>query len=288
MRNAKRRLGELQQPQRDAIPAHTAAHLAFRHFCLRMWADSNFDNKTLCTLAWFATKAGALGMEDFMLDPCQAKHHSEKTQRALGLDLDMALYRIHDVPMWDSVRNVRCLQTIAIRLPHEALVLDFGRDPSAYCCATYHPEEWQVPSFLEHDLTVTHGHRNVAALGMYTDKVKYSKKDSFIRCSIGCVWKRSRVTSWVVKASCLCKCGCNGACTLCPIMDCFNQSVNALQDNAHWAKRHDGAPFGPQDHARRLRVGKLPMPVCALVEYRGDWPERAAVAGTSGRNQATP
>jgi hypothetical protein len=158
-------------------------------------------------------------------------------------------------------------------------IQDWMKHPASYSCMSIDPDEWDVPSFTAHPLTVQYGVKNVAAIGFYTDKVKYSLKDTFIRCSVGCLWKRQRITSWVIKASVLCKCGCMGACTMSPIMQAFNASINALQAKEFWARRPDGQVWKASDAHRSSQAGELPMVRCAMVEYRADWPERAALAG---------
>jgi hypothetical protein len=146
-----------------------------------------------------------------------------------------------------------------LRLPHKLILADYRTHPEEYSSRHFPPEDWATPSFIQHPLTQQFGVANVGHVGFYTDKVVYVKKDTFYRCSIGNVWSMRKFTCWIIQSKLLCKCGCGGLCTMNPIMEVFNRSCNALQ-----RKQDDAAP--------------LPLR-CIVGQFRGDWPERAALAG---------
>jgi hypothetical protein len=125
MRAAKRRLEDPGPARAEPVDPNAilADALAFRNYCLGKWANSDWDNKTLCDVAWFATKAGARGMSDFAVNPeASGSNHSKKVRSALKLDLDRELYTLSDLPVWDSKSNKRTTTSFALRLPHEALL----------------------------------------------------------------------------------------------------------------------------------------------------------------------
>jgi hypothetical protein len=291
MRAAKRRLIDDGSGATTSQPIqHSADQLALRYFVLEMLADSLIDNKHLCQLSWLITKAGGIGLEDLGLDPkSKSANHAAKVRTRLNLDLDRSVYVLHDVPQWDHERNARVLRDFCVRLPHELLEERYKIEPELYHTSAHDPDEWGVPSFLDHPLTRKYGAENVCNVGFYTDKVSYTKKDSFIRCSVSCVWQRRRYTSWVIQSRVLCKCGCNGLCTLQPIQHCFNASLNAVMARLHWSQRHDGSAFDLRDRYRASFAGlPLTLPRCCVTEYRGDWPEKAALAGCKNHSGTRP
>lgn len=280
MRAAKRRLDTTTscKPKKD----RQAAAAALYNFAVQEWSSGRLDNKGFATWAFFVTEAGAEGLEDFAVDPdTKGGNQARKVRETFGINLDDKLYTLEDVPFWDIQSNTRTLQSFSLRLPHEVLLEQYTWDPGSFCVANYDPVDWQVPSFMEHPLVVEHGICNVAAIGFYTDKVAYSKNDSFYRGSVSCIWSKRRFTSWVVQSKYLCKCGCNGMCTLQPIQVAFNKSLNALQNKLFWDCRHDNTPWQPRDACRTKRKGAMPTPWCAVIEHRADWPERVALAGLS-------
>ena len=77
----------------------------------------------------------------------------------------------------------------------------------------------------------------------------------------------------------MCQCGCNGTCSTDPIQAAINKSINLLQKRMHMRARFDHIPWLYEDRDRaELRNDTLPVRG-ALVEYRGDLPERAQKAG---------
>jgi hypothetical protein len=204
--------------------------------------------------------AGARGVEDLAVDPtASGGNHARKVRECLGLTLvDNDLTTLKQIPFWDPAVNKRVLRDFTMRLPQDCIAEEYRREPSIHYALSSHPEQWDVASFTTHPIVRALGTDKVAGLGMYSDKVPVRKSDSFLRVSVGCVWARSRQTSYVVRTSTLCRCGCNGDCTLLPIMIEFNRSINELQE-------HGIPDADPPLH-------------CALCEYRGDWPERAHMA----------
>ena len=76
----------------------------------------------------------------------------------------------------------------------------------------------------------------------------------------------------------MCRCGCNGACTLDGIQMEMNWSLNALQQDTFMSSRFDKKPWLPSEASRRARAG-CKMGFRGVVnEYRADLPDRCAAA----------
>ena len=117
------------------------------------------------------------------------------------------------------------------------------------------------PAFTRQVVCLGEGVDKCIPVGYYTDKVKYSQRDSFVRAAVGCTWRRTRITLWVVQERYVCQCGCGGRCTLNTLQVACNKHLNLMQ-------------MGQDATGRRLAYGHG-----VLCEYKADMPERAHVSG---------
>ena len=240
-----------------------AAAQEFRRDLVSRFATGKLEAIDLCTLAWRSTKAGARGVEDLAVDPNQkGDNHAKVVRKALGLDKvsDAALYELH-VPLYDAATGKRTVRPLPVKLPHEALARDFMNNSAAYWKARSDHDNIMVPGFVEHPLT----------------KVKVGS-DSFYRGSVKCTVLRSSITCWVIKCPELCRCGCNGMCTIDALQMEMNNSLNALQRATFIESRFDNRPWLASDRSRRKRAGRQLGFIGAVTEYRADLPERCAAA----------
>ena len=89
-------------------PNETSEADDYRRYKVKAWASGKIRDIDLCTDAWYATRAGAKGLEAFAVDPESiGRNHSRKIRTALGIDADAVLYWVHDVPCWDSSKQCR-------------------------------------------------------------------------------------------------------------------------------------------------------------------------------------
>ena len=93
-------------------------------------------------------------------------------------------------------------------------------------------------------------------------------------------WSRQRHLLYAVLKSTLCKCGCNGRCTLDAVNLVINASFNCCSEGKHMTARFDGAPWQPGEEHRAALAGKSLPKIGVLTEYRADWPEMAAWSGS--------
>ena len=109
-------------------------------------------------------------------------------------------------------------------------------------------------------VTKTHGVDQCWPIGLYTDKVKLGQYNSFYKGSVKCTCMRSAITIWVLKSDVICKCGCNGACTLNATQREVNNSTKCLQDKVYLPARLDGELFRPNEPLRVARA-KAALPI---------------------------
>jgi len=256
MRAARKRvygdIGRARVPTSDDI-------FALEEVLLSHWADGRISMKDLTELAHYITNAGGRGVEKYAADPkASGENHARRFREGVDLPhvISSSLTFVPNVPIWDEQNQKRELVSFPIRLPFDVLETDAVLEPDTYNIKRIDESDWKVDSFTKHEVTVRHGPDGTIPLGFYSDKVAYTKKKSFLRLSIGCLWKRAKKTCFVIQCEVMCKCGCRGRCTIDPILIACNESMNRLQ-------RGESKILGP----------------CAIVEYRGDWPERAERAG---------
>ena len=269
----------------DVDPEQSLAIVAFRKSVVGAWLSGQWTARKACEHAFLAWKAGARGVSDIAVNPtAKGMNHSRRLYRAMGLEtLHAHCYEILNVPLYDKKLHRRVYGTYTIRCPHEVLREAFERDPGIWDIRKHDPDDWNVPSFTGHPLTIQYGVQYVKPIGLYTDKVKLNLNEGFLRCSVGLLWARKRHTVYCILNSVLCKCGCNGQCTLTALQIPVNKSLNHLQKGIEPTHRFDRCPWRPEDATRAGRSGKrLPMGRCAVVENRGDWVELAAVSGMKG------
>ena len=256
----------------------------FRDDLLDRWSCGHprcISNVDLATIAWRATKAGAKGVEDLAVDPrSKGRNHSTRVKKALGLDaVEDDLHKI-SLPVWDTDTASRVIGTLFVKLPHEALAKDFLEKQAFYEAARMDPDNYHVRSFLNKPTTKRFGANNCWPCGYYTDKVKLGNTEGFYRGSCKVTTMRSSITCWLLLVSQICKCGCNGNCTMDAIQLVMNDSFKWLQKKLYMAARFDMSPFHPRETQRAARAN-LELPIRGvLCEYRADLPERCMRAGT--------
>jgi hypothetical protein len=266
-------------PLAGGVPDADKCAAEFRCDLVSRYGHAKLDAIDLCTLAWRATKAGARGVADLAVDPAhQGSNHARVVRKALGLDkvVDEVLFQIW-VPKYDASIGRRVVSSMHVKLPHEALARDFQNNRSAYFQARRDDDDIMVPGFVQHPVTMEFGTDACWPCGYYTDKVKLGN-ESFYRGSVKCTLMRSSITCWVIKCPELCRCGCNGMCTVDAIQMEMNWSLNALQRNTFMESRFDKRPWPPLDKARSIRAGSALGFRGVLNEYRADLPERCAAA----------
>ena len=277
--DARRKRSRLCSPADSAVERE-AAGKSYRNFWLHRWALGRLNNKDLCISSWFHTRSGGLGVADFAAKPnLKAENYSRRVRKALGLDLAMPFDYHFKLPLWDVGTASRVMGWILVRLPHEVLARDAKRRPELYSVRGKDRDSYRVDSFVKHPVTMANGIANTAPIGYYLDKVALGKYENFYRASCNSLLSRKRITLWVIRGSLICKCGCNGNCTIDAIQVVMNASFNLLQKKMYMASRFDTLPWQPTDSMRKARASE-PLEIRgAVCEIRADLPERCRLAG---------
>jgi hypothetical protein len=184
------------------------------------------------------------------------RNHAEHLAVQLGVDAIDSLVEYVDVPTWSTSKK-RIESKLPVRLPSDALYDMYRAAPESILPQSQDPSEYMVPAFLDHPVTKRYGysinqvrhlsnatrwtdaslgftrHATTCPVTLYSDATPYSTWDSFVACYLQVAWHRNkseRIVLWVVKKSSLCKCGCNGDCTL----DVLNSRViEVCMDMSH-------------------------------------------------------
>ena len=162
----------------------------------------------------------------------------------------------------------------------------YATDPFSFDSRQVDDNQYRSKHFVDHPLVQQYGIEDVSPVGLYRDKVKVTRTENFVRCSMSIGWHRNRSTLWVVLAGCLCRCGCNGRCTTNALKRVTYWSCNCLQRKMYPPAKHDRTPFHTNEPERAEKAGEALSKRGAICEHRGDMPERHALAGIKGPNVA--
>ena len=274
---------QLAKAGKELRPAE--AEQEFRFDLIDRYATAKLEAIDIATIAWKATRAGAGGVSDLSVDPTMmGANHCRKIRIALGLRsvADHVLFGFQ-IPMWDMATGSRQMRELLVQLPHEALARDFLNNSKSYWKARADADWINVPNFLEHPVTQQFGANECWPCGYYTDKVKLGNA-SFYRGSVKCTVMRSAITCWVIKCADMCRCGCNGACTIDAIQMEMNHSLNCLQKGIFMESRFGNKPFRSTETRRAKRAGTQMHFRGVVNEYRADLPERCAMSKVKSHN----
>ena len=243
--------------------------------------------KQICTVAFWASQAGATGMDVLAVNPeSSGGNFQKKVDQFVGNTQGSpkgSTYVVQVPAMIHSTgsREVWDLHTMP---PHEVLgsasegeitsmtqqlrkTLANEEMPSVY---TDHPI---VKSALPEEL--------VMPLALFMDGVRYGKKGSILGVTIQSILPGSRkYLSVVVRKAIACSCGCGRWCTLFPIFLMLKWSLECLGKGEWPHFNHLGESWDAVgDAVRGARAGgKLPFKG-ALVQIRCDWMELAHTLG---------
>eukprot|EP00959_Pyramimonas_sp_CCMP1952_P040731 851758-Pyramimonas_sp.AAC.1 len=128
-RAAAAALRAAEAPPSPPVPVPAAApdgaHL--RRYLLGEWKMGVLTARQVCTLAYHATTAGAIGVEDLSLPPTST-HFAEHVRKAVGMIGETGFYEV-EVPMWDKVQEKRVMRPIHINLPHDVFAKEATQHP---------------------------------------------------------------------------------------------------------------------------------------------------------------
>ena len=244
---------------------------------LQLRLEGQLSAKHVCTIAYWASKAGAVGPAATLAFRPDAPtgHFQRRLDSVAGLRGCSGVHYALPVPGHSKHSQDRVVHSVKVLLPHECLHKEIAEDPDLLAKA----QQTQWPrSFAQHRV-VQASARPVIPLAFYLDGTQYATRGSlmvFVLCNLV---SGARHLCCALKKKDFCKCGCKGWCTIKPIMDMFDWSFSALAQGSFPAAMHDGAPWGDGDSLRKSLAGKRLSLVGAVCQVKGDWAEFSHTLG---------
>ena len=283
-----------QDSEFDAASDATQLGTEFYDMIVGMYMKGQVSAKQLCTLCWWATKAGLrgpaceLGMKPVADDGLQRGEgrYQKHLDTLLGFkDSDEKLYHVgyQGHSKYDAARSRHTLPTIP---PHEAIADEVSATPDlidehARSVATC---DWP-PAYTDH-VVVSSTTATVLPLAVYIDGVPYSRTDSVLGFWVENMASGARHLCVLLRKRNMCKCGCKGWCTLFYIFKFLRWSFACLAEGLWPARRHDGECWHPEQDALRAAASGKALPRAAVINVKGDWAEFCHTLGFPSWNHS--
>ena len=240
----------------------------FRKFVVEKYTSGKWSDQDVAQVAYLSGQAYGLGLETFSVDPtARGRNSARKVRSSFDVKandlVDSGEIVLVDCPLYNPQTCKREWGKVSLRPPARALEASMRLNPARYDSTFMSDQDWDVPAYRSHPTVLEHGTNDTNGVGFYTDKVKYTRCDTYFRASIGAIVGRERQTVWALPSALFCNCGCGGKCTSNTMQAECNRYINALQDGIDLS-----------DPSRTLSFGHA-----ALLEYRADLPERCSVSG---------
>ena len=215
--------------------------------------EGRLTAKDTCTIAYWASKAGAAGpVSDIAYRPDASSGHFQRHLDTVGgLKANSALFYQIPVPCHTKHDQRRRVVDVQVLPPHEGLHREHMDNPGL--AATVADSAWP-PSVANHSV-VRASHGPVVPLALYVDAAQYIKRDSVVVFVVCNLLSGSRHMSCVLKKTDLCRCRCRGSCSIHPVMQMLRWSFAAMAQGTFPAAAHDGQPFGT-DQRRASLAGR--------------------------------
>ena len=239
---------------------------------LELHYSGRMSAKTVCLIAWYASRAGALGsIKHLALRPSASSgHFQRKLDRSQGINLRDHRFYLVTTPgrrKWDVSRAV--YQT-PMRLPHEVIHRELQDDPSILPRLTHAIESRQFPpSYFDH-VVVRESPSPVLPLVLYMDGVKVHNRSNLFQISLYNVITERRHLLVALRKEHLCRCSCRGRCTMHAMFATIKWSLERLAEGMWPSSRHDGrAWLAPFDNVRKLHSCKDRRSWVHTMDQRG-------------------
>ena len=149
-------------------------------------------------------------------------------------------------------------------------------------------QSWEISGLIEdqpwpesyhsHPVVLAAAPQPVLGVALYVDGVPFLKKDSVTGWWVVNLLTGKRHLCAILRKSRLCKCGCQGWCSVFAILSFLAWSVQAMQDGTFpLASVYDRA--WDADDARSVLAGTALIIKMVLVNIKGDWSEYAHTLG---------
>ena len=212
-------------------------------FLLQMLFKGTVSAKAVCTICWWAWKAGCGGyVQRLAYNPtAQTGKFQRHIDKVLGVSTKSPAYTI-DLPHYTHGDLIRKLEPVPVEIPHQELLDEIANTPTyeddLHRCVQ---SRLMPPSYYSHP-TVLESEPDAlppGAVGIFIDGAPFAKKKSFIAVTVFNLITGVRHLVAMLQKHNLCRCGCRGWCTMWKVFEYVRWSFQAMSDGVHPLRRHD-------------------------------------------------
>ena len=279
---------DLDNDEEELTPTQEEAEADFAEYLLDLRCKGRVSSKTVCMIAWFATRAGVggrvkdlrLGLKTKSGHLRSTGHFQRKLDRAVGETRDLKDRYELEIPGHDKHELSRTTLTLPCFPPHESLARELEEDPAlrSRMEQSLLDEAWP-PVYSQHPQVAAAAPGEVVyPLALYMDGVPFQRRESVLAFYIVNLLSPKRHLCVVIRKSQMCRCGCRGWCSLDPIMRFLKWSISAFAGVLP-RERHDGTAFTTRADAQRRSVAGGRCIEGAFLYCKADWAEFAHTLG---------
>ena len=250
------------------------------NFLLDLHFHGLMSAKTLCVIAWYSSKAGAVGnIGSYGFRPnAPSGHYQRHLDTCLCVDMKAERSWRYTVPVpgFHSHDFMRTTHDTLVNVPHESLHSELGSDSSIL----KRVQSMSWPSLYWQHPVVRESPEPVVPLALYLDGVPTTNRDGAIGFWVYNLVTFKRTLVAVLRKSYNCVCGCGGWCSLHPIWQFIRWSFECMALGIFPSLRHDGTAFNETSDVGRASLSGESLGFRAiLLQIRGDWLEMSASLG---------
>ena len=254
----------------------------FVHALLEQHFQGKMSAKQLCTLCWWASRAGARGpaAQNAFNPAAQTGHFQRHVDTVTGIGLERAKggkYYL-DVPGHHKHDASRTSHSMPVQCPREALHEEVANGPSilARLEETLELNEWE-DAYWQHP--IVQSHEKVLPVALYVDGVPVTNNDGFVGFFVYNLITNKRHLVAILRKSNMCKFGCRGWCSIYPILEWLHWSFTAMAEGTFPTRGHNGVVFGESDGVRFNLAGMPLGYVACALQIKCDWMECVTTFG---------
>jgi len=239
-------------------------------FLLELLWTNRLSAKSVCTICYWASRAGATSVARFSMRPsAPSGHFQRKVDRATGVSLKKEKERLFNmrVPLHTKYDSSRKTRSVLARLPHEELAQEVEQNPLLLVEGDEYTE-----ALAAHPVALANPGVPILPYALYLDGIPFLKKDGMLAVFVYCLRSMTRHLCMVLRRTEFCKCGCKGWCSLYVLFETLAWSFSCLA-KGQWPSARPSGEAIPPESARGKKGGSPLGFVGALLEIRGDWSE---------------
>ena len=243
--------------------------------------------KQICTVAYWASLAGAAGMDVLAVNPASSGgNFQKKVDQYMGdtASSQKGLTYVVSVPAYIPSTGARDVWDLHTMPPHEVLACahEGERTRMVQQLQKALDEDQMPPVYTRHPVVqAAQPGSPVLPLALFMDGVRYGKKGSILGITIQSSFPGSRkYLSVALRKSKACSCGCARWCTLWPVFQMLKWSLECLSTGKWPLTNHLGESWTDVGDTYRAGLAGTDLPFQgALVQVRCDWAELAHTLG---------